>query len=224
MRIEGCLLKKLVHISLILVSFICLVACGSEEKGEPKPDQESLAKPKAPRVHSSRKDLLFRYIDQASGQFQTATSIADVPEQAREKVIVYDPENDRPGWFFLRDLRKQNQDGSYPCSVLHASQMKLVKSPANSKISNGEKHVVRFFTASWCGVCTQARNYMKKERIRFIEKDIEKDRGAAQELQSFAKKKGVSPDRLNGVPIFIIGSEILFGFDPGTIKRKAKGG
>ncbi len=73
-------------------------------------------------------------------------------------------------------------------------------------------------------MCTKARRFLKKEGIRFIEKDIEKDPGAAQELQTFAKRKGVPPDRLNGVPIFIIGSEMFFGFDADTIKRKAKKG
>jgi len=203
--------------SLLWVLTLTLVfsACGKHAKPKQQTSSEVQAKPEATRVHPSRKELMYRYINPESGVFETALSISEVPKTARAKVVVYDPANDSPGWFFLADLRKAQSDGSFPCSVVHASQMKLVRT---------EKHVVRFFTASWCGVCTQARNFLKKEGIRFIEKDIEKDPGAAQEIQSFAKRKGVSPDRLNGVPIFIIGSEMLFGFDPTTLKRKANKG
>lgn len=190
-------------------------ACGKHDESKQQTSSEVQAKPEAPRVHPNRKELMYRFIDPDSGVFATALDISEVPEKARAKVVVHDPVNDSPGWFFLADLRKAQPDGSFPCSVVHASQMKLVRT---------EKHVVRFFTTSWCGVCNQARKFLKTEGLRFIERDIEKDSGAAQELKSFAKRKGVPLDRLNGVPIFIIGSEMLFGFDPSAIKRKANKG
>jgi glutaredoxin len=202
-----------------LLVFFLIGACGQGAQERSKP--EVAPRPEAPRVHADRKDLMFRYLDASKGAFETAMAISDVPEAAREKVVVYDPALDSPGWFFLADLRKANSDGTYPCSVIHASQMKLMRtSSGNGATAESSSRVVRLFSATWCGVCKTARRFLKKQGIRFIEKDIEKDSGAAQELQAFAKRKGVPKERLSGVPIFIIGQEMLFGFDGPTILKK----
>jgi glutaredoxin len=52
---------------------------------------------------------------------------------------------------------------------------------------------------------------MQAEGISFVEKDIEKDQSAAEELQRKAAQAGVAS---NGVPMFDIGGKITGGFDP----------
>ena len=52
---------------------------------------------------------------------------------------------------------------------------------------------------------------MQAEGIAFVEKDIEKDQAAAEELQRKAAQAGVAS---NGVPMFDIGGKIMGGFDP----------
>ena len=81
---------------------------------------------------------------------------------------------------------------------------------------------VRFYTASWCGVCTKARSFLKKEKIPYVEKDVEKDPNARGELARAAKRAGVPASKLNGVPIFVIGKEMLNGFDPNRVRQLAR--
>ena len=57
----------------------------------------------------------------------------------------------------------------------------------------------------------------------FIEKDVEKDPGAAAEMQSKARAKGLTP---RGVPVIDFRGELMLGFDQqrlaGLIDAKGK--
>ena len=61
--------------------------------------------------------------------------------------------------------------------------------------------------------------FLKKEKIPYEEKDVEKDKQAQQELACKALKTGT---RVNGVPVLDIGGTLLLGFDRDDILRLAK--
>ena len=79
--------------------------------------------------------------------------------------------------------------------------------------------MLRLYSASWCGACTKARAFLKKKGIAFVEKDVEKEPSARSEIAAAAKRAGIDPSRLSGVPIIVIGDRVLMGFDPERVMR-----
>tara|TARA_R100001594_G_scaffold131329_2_gene170890 strand:+ start:398 stop:817 length:420 start_codon:yes stop_codon:yes gene_type:complete len=79
-----------------------------------------------------------------------------------------------------------------------------------------EQPVVVIYSTEWCHWCKKAKAFMNEKKIKFIEKDprIEKD---FNELLAVARKTGVSTEKLNAVPIFIIKNRIIIGFNPEEI-------
>jgi len=62
-----------------------------------------------------------------------------------------------------------------------------------------------------CPWCHKAREFMKKHKVKFTDKNVGEDRKAAQEM---IKKSGQQ-----GVPVIDIGGEIIVGFDESRIKK-----
>jgi glutaredoxin 3 len=71
--------------------------------------------------------------------------------------------------------------------------------------------VILFSTPS-CSWCKRAKRYLKENRVRFKEVDIERDPKAAQDL---VKKTGQT-----GVPVIKIGGRWIAGFDQARIERE----
>ncbi len=71
--------------------------------------------------------------------------------------------------------------------------------------------VLLFSTAS-CSWCKRAKRYLKENRVRFKEIDIERDPKTAQDL---VKKTGQT-----GVLVIKIGSRWIVGFDQPHIERE----
>jgi len=69
---------------------------------------------------------------------------------------------------------------------------------------------VVLFTGQSCPWCSRAKNYLRKNRIRFKEIDASKDPRAQRELQR---------RNIRGVPVLLIGSEAIVGFDQSKIDR-----
>ncbi|MFV2059940.1 MAG: glutaredoxin family protein, partial [Gammaproteobacteria bacterium] len=60
------------------------------------------------------------------------------------------------------------------------------------------------YSTTWCGVCKKAKKYFLKNNIAFTEYDVENN---SKGKRDYKKMKG------RGVPIFLIGSKRLNGFD-----------
>ena len=73
-----------------------------------------------------------------------------------------------------------------------------------------QKRVV-LFTAPGCHWCTPARNYLKKNDIRFRVIDISKDKAAAKDCERHGCR---------GVPVVMIGSRWICGFDKNKINKE----
>jgi len=69
---------------------------------------------------------------------------------------------------------------------------------------------VVLFTGASCPWCTTARQYLRKRGVRFHEVDAARDPRAQREL----KRR-----HIRGVPVLLIGSHAIVGFDKPKIDR-----
>ncbi len=72
-----------------------------------------------------------------------------------------------------------------------------------------QKSVV-LFTSPSCVWCTRAKQYFKKNNIKFKTIDISRDKKAAQDCIKHGCR---------GVPVILIGSQWICGFDEPKIKK-----
>lgn len=64
---------------------------------------------------------------------------------------------------------------------------------------------VTIYTTPTCGYCKQAKAFFQEHDISYSEKDVSEDQAAQQEM---IEKSGQ-----RGVPVMVIGDEIIVGFD-----------
>ena len=60
------------------------------------------------------------------------------------------------------------------------------------------------YTSNTCPYCTLAKNYLEEKGMQYIEKKIQTDKVARQELMSMGHM---------GVPVLVIDGEEIVGFD-----------
>ena len=78
-----------------------------------------------------------------------------------------------------------------------------------TKNLRGEKmNTITIYTTPTCPHCKNAKNFLKKQGIPFIEKDVSKNRQAQEELSKLGAR---------GVPSFKIGDELVIGFNQSKI-------
>ncbi len=77
-------------------------------------------------------------------------------------------------------------------------------------MSKPQKRVV-LFTSPGCVWCTRAKQFFKKNGIKFKEIDISKDQKAAQDCIKHGCR---------GVPVVLVGSRWICGFDQAKIERE----
>ena len=76
--------------------------------------------------------------------------------------------------------------------------------------SKPQKRVV-LFTSPGCVWCTRAKQFFRKNGIRFKEIDISKDQKAAQDCVRHGCR---------GVPVVLVGSRWICGFDQAKIEKE----
>ncbi len=152
---------------------------------------------------------------------------ADVPDAHRQYVRVESlavaPEARLdPAWVYLADLRAPGADGSYVVRrVARASFEALLAdargAAAATAAQTGDASAdVVVYGASWCGACRQAEAYLRSRGVPFVEKDVERDPGAQQEMMQKAAAQGLRP---TGIPVIDVRGRLLLGFDRGAIDR-----
>ncbi|HIJ87138.1 MAG TPA: NrdH-redoxin [Desulfuromonadales bacterium] len=79
-----------------------------------------------------------------------------------------------------------------------------ILNPATAKKSSYPKIVI--YTVAWCPHCRELKEYLTSRNIPFINRDVELDTAAMQELENTYHSRGV--------PVVVIGNnqEILKGF------------
>ncbi len=68
------------------------------------------------------------------------------------------------------------------------------------------------FNTPSCSWCKRAKRYLRENRVRFKEVNVERDPEAVQDI---ARKTGQT-----GVPVIKIGSKWIVGFDQRAIERE----
>lgn len=84
-----------------------------------------------------------------------------------------------------------------------------VQAPVEAAVTGKKKKVV-MYSASWCGICKSARNYMRSNNIRFTEYDIETSEKGRKDYAKFGGK---------GVPVIFVGEQRMNGFTAGRLEK-----
>ena len=69
------------------------------------------------------------------------------------------------------------------------------------------------YATEWCGYCAAARQFFSANGIRFLELDVERTSAG---YDGHRKLGG------NGVPIIVVGDDIVQGFDEGKLRALLK--
>jgi glutaredoxin len=177
-----------------------------------------------PEVSASKTTLLFSYLD-AYGRVQATAKIADVPEGVRDRVLVTDlaqtPEQRKAHRYaFFADLTAPGGDGRYP--VVAVSRFNAAKGEGlKIALPPVPEGTVIVYSAEWCGFCKKAKAWLKERDVPFVERDVEKQAGVAEELKN---KLAAAKTRAGGVPVLDWDGEMIIGFDvPRMEKRLAAG-
>lgn len=219
-----------------LACWACLAGCRSHTQdaseqpqngvdvSQPGAGQEGpsaqLVKPPFP-MQGELDGLLLVWFD-AQG-LHTAHKRSEIPEAQRAQVRVEAldiPPDARPNpeLVYVADLRKPNADGSYPVRQASRSwfdaQVDHAKPPPAEPAA--EEAAVVVYKASWCGVCRSAAAFLRARHVAFVEKDVEKEPGASEEMLRKARAKGLSP---RGVPVIDFHGEIMLGFDQAHLEK-----
>lgn len=70
---------------------------------------------------------------------------------------------------------------------------------------------VIIYSTTWCGYCKMLKKYLDDKQVAWVEKDVEKDREAYDELM------GKIGGDFRGVPVSDVGGTIVLGFDRPSI-------
>jgi glutaredoxin len=214
----------------LLCSFTWLAACNSAPSpaatgsdGD-SPDLADDSKQAAPQnvkppfaVRGELEGLLMVWFD-AEGS-HTAAKRSEIPEAQRAQVridaldIAPDARRD-PERIYVADLRAAGADGSYPVQTASRSWFDGQVDRAKPRPAADEASVV-IYKASWCGVCRSAASYLRSRHVAFVEKDVEKEPGANEEMLRKAHAKGLTP---RGVPVIDFRGEIMLGFDQAHVQ------
>jgi glutaredoxin len=219
------------RLALIFLPFL-LVGC--PKKGTQEIPDGGVEKFEKLAITDEADHFLFTYL-LADGSFETVEKMADVPEGARDQVIVIDTKlspNKRQSSkiIYVADLTQKREDGTYSCRPVSRFKFErdLLREPGSASsvlppeckdLAGSPKDRVILYSAAWCGVCKATAEFLKKESIPYEEKDMEKTAGAQQELACKALKSG---KRINGVPVLDIAGTLLLGFDRDDILKLSK--
>ena len=197
----------------LAICLFCAASCTKDAPG--KKGTEAAERAAAPlAIELSNPQLRFTYLGKDQ-KFQMAPRASDVPEDSRGAVMVVDLAQTRVDSDLVNVVDLRSLAEKVPAIAMER--------PAFERLARGliekQRPPVIMYATTWCGVCRTARGFLKKHGVAYQEKDIDKDRAAAAELQAKAQKAGVSA---RGVPVFDVAGKILPGFDEGQLKQLLK--
>lgn len=166
--------------------------------------------------------LFLYYIDEQG--VHAVEHRADVPEARRDRVRVESPRlapEDRldEDSVYIADLRQPGADGKYvvrsvPRDSFDAWVDQATGHDDDQVVAAGDPVII--YGASWCGACHSLEAYLDSIGVAHVDKDIERDAGAREEMQHKARAAGVNP---SGIPVVDIDGTILEGFDRARVDQ-----
>jgi len=239
-------MSGLAHLLMIaaLAMFGCTTGCsGCGHASEDGTSPQSKELP-AIELRDDTANLLLTWVD-PKGDYHVAQHPADVPESAREAVRVVIAEKGFAGdgdMVYVADLRHKLAEGGYAVKSMPRSEWDLIAQqrrdktmvaaapPAMSAADGGESPPsvspttalsVIVYGAPWCEACRSATRYLRRRGVNVIEKDIESDDAAKQEMR---RKLADARIRDTGsIPVIDVRGRILLGFDERELDRAIKG-
>lgn len=198
----------------LIATMVIVLGCRPDPDSRSADASVETSSPADITVTADRSNLVFTYQDPKSGEFATATSRDEVPNEARQAVVVTDlrlsPAERQAGrYVYVTDLRTAREDGTFPVAVAsrYGFEARLT---ATSTASGSDRQGVVVYSASWCGVCKKTKRLLKAWNVPFVEKDVEASRSAQQELAAKAAQAGIRP---GGVPVIDVAGILLQGLD-----------
>ncbi len=190
-------------------------------------------------------DLMLTWVD-AKGDAHAVSKPSDVPAEGREhvRVVVTSKEDGTRDLFYVANLTQKGGDGTYAVSTMSrrawddlitgrrqpvaAASAEVPGMPPDSARGGPDPadkvHPAGFtvivYGASWCGACHQAVAYLKKRRVPVVEKDIEQDPAAENEMRAKLARAGVHG---GSIPVIDVKGKILVGFEPHSLEAAVAG-
>lgn len=144
---------------------------------------------------------LYRWVDENGVVHFSDKAPTENGKESSKETEVYTPSTS------LNELEIPQKESESPENAL----LNAIANDADSTVSryNGNGHVV-MYSASWCGVCAQAKAYMQARGIPYTEHDID---------ASSKNKKQLIMLGGRGVPLIIVGKQRMSGFNPRQLER-----
>jgi glutaredoxin 3 len=187
------------------------------------------AAPEPLELKEGYEDLVYRYVDPATGMAKTSLDVETIPEGVRKEVVVFDAAAPTPaGWEHVVDLSQGLPTTTVPTRGFVLKTRVAAKQPSPQAAGKTLSavptarvgaHEVVMFTTQGCGYCRKARKYFANKGIPYSEFDVERDPQARPKLTAMAQRAGVPSNQLQGVPIIFIDGQPLVGFDQGQVGR-----
>jgi len=176
-----------------------------------------------------------------------ASKRSDIPEAHRAQVRVdslrLSPDQRLdPDYVYVADLRRAAAGGRYAVRKIRRESFEAMidgAARAANAIAQAEERAnaahgagaaspgaggtvdpnadVIIYGASWCGACRSAASYFHQRQVAFVEKDIERDPGARDEMNARVRAAGLAPS--GSIPVIDFRGRVMQGFDPGEIDR-----
>lgn len=216
---------------LLVLALLSLGVACKRSQGSADPEPTPVV------VKEDSQGLLLTWIDD-KGDFHVETAVGDVPLMGRDAVRVVDPAKDEgthADKVFVADLRGPKPDGTFPVRTMTRADFEALavarrektgptlasaSPPPPSAVAPGadppppppvpSRAPVVIYGAEWCGACHEAERYLKSRGVPYVEKDVEKDPGAAREMQDKLAKVGL---RAGSIPVIDVHGKVMVGFN-----------
>jgi len=84
--------------------------------------------------------------------------------------------------------------------------------PSEWEVAAARRRVpVVMYATTWCGVCKKARRYFERERISFVEYDVDRNASARAEYLRLNPRRSV--------PTIQVGEQVIVGFSESSVER-----
>ena len=162
-------------------------------------------------------------IPEAHRQEVRVDSLAIAPEQRLDPEFVYVADLRAPGregQYAVRKVRREDFEAHIEAarrgaiaarrSSDESVENRAPEEPQAHNDSTATADVI-IYGASWCGACHTAAQWLTAHQIPFVEKDIEREPGAREEMMRKAEAAGIQP---SGIPVIDVRGQLMMGFDP----------
>lgn len=201
-----------------------LLACGGSNSTSNEAQSAELGEVVTPpfEVRGGADGLVLTWYDEEGAH--VATSRTEVPTEHRAEVRVDSlsiaPDERDPDHVFIADMRTADEHGDYTVRRLardtFEEHVAAFVASAHTEAAHGGTGDVIIYGASWCGACHEAQAFLRARGIPFIDRDIETDPGARDDMQRAASAAGVPT---GSIPIIDFRGTIIRGFDRDALER-----